>query len=501
VTASQPVSSQSQLQASSVGKSTKERCKLVPTDDGYLGILYGANVRYASAKGEYTGVPLLANAPSLSSPESFRPVPVGANWGLLSRQFRMYVSADLDQSNAPLRVTSEALTSLETFTIESSQIRVTGVTVTPSTASVVVGNTLQLGAMVMPTNASDKAVIWSSSNAAVATVGDFGLVTGKNPGSAIVTATTADGAMSARCTVTVTKPKANGKRRALLIGQEKYKKPNTVLKGNHKDMEWMRLMLSKGGYAKKNIKTLKDLTGRQLKNALETISDPSANWGWGKISENDITLVFFVGHGGIGTLCGVDNEPDSTITVDSVRESLEKVPGTIIFITNSCYSGQFIRPKGPGEAQVDISPEELNQKVIDAFAKSSVSKTTLSESASSWKFHVLTGCSPLEVGRGPVIYNKKPISMFVHGLTLAGGFDVGIKFTGRGAYKSLPGNGKVSNILGKKGKKTATMAEVFKYTDAKARWICKYFKPYWKIKSPSAMLWPPNSNLVFVTRK
>ncbi len=66
------------------------------------------------------------------------------------------------------------------------------------------GNTLQLTATVLPTNATNRTVTWKSSNTSVATVSNSGLVTAKSPGSATITATTTDGTyLSANCALTV----------------------------------------------------------------------------------------------------------------------------------------------------------------------------------------------------------------------------------------------------------------------------------------------------------
>ncbi len=80
---------------------------------------------------------------------------------------------------------------------------VTGVTVAPASASIAVGATVTLSASVQGSGVSQD-VIWTSSNAAVATV-DAGLVTGVSAGTAVVTATSvADATQSASATVNVT---------------------------------------------------------------------------------------------------------------------------------------------------------------------------------------------------------------------------------------------------------------------------------------------------------
>jgi uncharacterized protein YjdB len=88
-------------------------------------------------------------------------------------------------------------------TVNNTQILVTGVTLTPATASVNVGATLQLTATVSPANATIKSVTWSSSNTAVATVSSSGLVTGIAAGSATITVKTVDQAKTATSVITV----------------------------------------------------------------------------------------------------------------------------------------------------------------------------------------------------------------------------------------------------------------------------------------------------------
>ena len=84
---------------------------------------------------------------------------------------------------------------------------VTGVTLNPSSVTLAVGDNTQLTATVLPDDATDKSVRWTSSDPAVATV-ENGLVAALKPGVATITATANDGSNhSATCTVTVN-PKA-----------------------------------------------------------------------------------------------------------------------------------------------------------------------------------------------------------------------------------------------------------------------------------------------------
>jgi Bacterial surface proteins containing Ig-like domains len=63
-----------------------------------------------------------------------------------------------------------------------------------------------LTATVAPSNTTNKAVTWTSSNPNVATVNN-GVITAVSVGTAIITATIADGNKSASCSVTVNNSK------------------------------------------------------------------------------------------------------------------------------------------------------------------------------------------------------------------------------------------------------------------------------------------------------
>ena len=84
-------------------------------------------------------------------------------------------------------------------------VAVTGVSVSPATASVEAKKTVQLTATVAPADATNKRVTWSSSNTSVATVDSTGKVRGVSQGTATITAKYAlEGSnLSASCTVTV----------------------------------------------------------------------------------------------------------------------------------------------------------------------------------------------------------------------------------------------------------------------------------------------------------
>lgn len=82
---------------------------------------------------------------------------------------------------------------------------VEGISVNLTSNTINVGDTFGIKYTIMPENASNKKVSWTSSDTSVATVDNFGVVIGKGAGKATVTVKTEDGEKTATCVVTVYK--------------------------------------------------------------------------------------------------------------------------------------------------------------------------------------------------------------------------------------------------------------------------------------------------------
>ncbi|WP_111682641.1 Ig-like domain-containing protein [Winogradskyella tangerina] len=94
---------------------------------------------------------------------------------------------------------------LNEIDLNSAQIiDVAGVDVTPETATINIPDTVQLTAQVLPNNATFQTGTWSSSDEAIATVDNTGLVTPVAEGTATITFTTSDGGLSDSALITVT---------------------------------------------------------------------------------------------------------------------------------------------------------------------------------------------------------------------------------------------------------------------------------------------------------
>lgn len=85
----------------------------------------------------------------------------------------------------------------------ATSVTVTGVSLNKKTLQMVVGNTATLTASVLPANASNKSVTWTSSNTATATISSTGTISAKAEGVTTITCKTVDGNFTAECYVVV----------------------------------------------------------------------------------------------------------------------------------------------------------------------------------------------------------------------------------------------------------------------------------------------------------
>ena len=113
-------------------------------------------------------------------------------------------------NDATLTVDGGELTG-ENIPTEGVVYKVTEVKLDKDSLSLEVGGTATLTATIMPDNATDQNVTWSSDNQNVATVDQNGKVTAVGEGTATITATAADGSgANASCTVTVSRYSSGG---------------------------------------------------------------------------------------------------------------------------------------------------------------------------------------------------------------------------------------------------------------------------------------------------
>jgi len=88
-------------------------------------------------------------------------------------------------------------------TVAAPIVQVTGVTLNRTTFTLDEGKSFTLIATILPENATNKTVTWTSSNKNVASVDNQGIVRGISSGTATITVTTQDSNKTATCVVTV----------------------------------------------------------------------------------------------------------------------------------------------------------------------------------------------------------------------------------------------------------------------------------------------------------
>lgn len=113
--------------------------------------------------------------------------------------------------SATITVTTQdgAKTATSVITVNTSNVAVTSVSLSPATASLSVGGTQQLTPTILPSNATNKNVSYASNNTGVATVNASGLVTAIANGTATITVTTADGNKTSTAAITVSTATGN----------------------------------------------------------------------------------------------------------------------------------------------------------------------------------------------------------------------------------------------------------------------------------------------------
>ena len=99
---------------------------------------------------------------------------------------------------------------IASFSVTEGFVAVDNVSLDKTTIELTIGNSVTLTATVIPENATNKKVSWSSSNEAVAIVSSTGEVNGVAKGNAVITVTTEDGGKTATCGVTVKETTVGG---------------------------------------------------------------------------------------------------------------------------------------------------------------------------------------------------------------------------------------------------------------------------------------------------
>ncbi len=108
-------------------------------------------------------------------------------------------------SEGTTTVTATSVDGAKTASVQITvqSIPVSSVSVSPATGNIYVGVSLPLKVTILPENATNLNVNWSTANAAIATVNSEGVVTGVAAGTTAITATSVDGAKTGSMIITV----------------------------------------------------------------------------------------------------------------------------------------------------------------------------------------------------------------------------------------------------------------------------------------------------------
>ena len=273
------------------------------------------------------------------------------------------------------------------ITVKTRPIYPTSISLSKTQLNLKVGKTYTLKPRFAPANTNKKTVKWTTSDKSVATVDKNGKVKAKGSGSAFITATTSNG-QTARCTIQVTRKGVAY--RALLIGNSGYAGVN-YLNGPQNDVGAMRAMMSAQKYSGerfRKIEAKQDLTGDQIRAAIKSLYNSG-------IQSSDVTFFYFSGHGysqnGTPYIMGLDADTSAAgaISVHELRSLLDPIPGKVVVILDSCYSGGFI---GKGQ-----SASGYNEGVISAFEGNA--KANLA----TGKYTVLTACRGNQLSYSPAL--------------------------------------------------------------------------------------------------
>ena len=165
--------------------------------------------------------------------------------------------------------------------------------------------------------------------------------------------------------------------RALCIGEANYSYTRaSSLPACKNDALAMGRVLRKTGY-----KFAKVYTNRS-KSQISSLIKSTFKYA----DSNDVSLFYYSGHGaGDGSLYTTKGEYISPTTLAGW---LKKIPGTVIVMADSCYSGAFINKSADGSVTVQ-NPEAFNQSFVAAFAEADAQTKAAMTSS---KFKVLTAC-------------------------------------------------------------------------------------------------------------
>lgn len=358
------------------------------------------------------------------------------------------------------------------------------------------GTTMRIAATVLPENVKNKGVRFTSSKSSVATVSSSGGVVAKKNGTTKITVTTKSGGKKASVKLTVVTRNTSLDTQYRFYGvanadydPQRYdgRNYNIDLPACKNDLTYMNKALSYATFNGTRISRVikRNLTGNGIRNFLNSIADNSA------IDDNDVTIFFYTGHGSEdGSLIGKNvNSNAAFVSIGEIKHLLDAIPGTVIVMLDSCYSGQFIQNK----SGVLMTPQReafgalrFNSSWVSALQEgkpaSAMSKSLVDPYYARGQYKILTACSPSQLSFAP----SRPSTSF----TMCSFFTTGL-------YDSIRLDGSPSMAADVNKDKVVTLSEMFDYSQSV---VDRLLNLAGRPGDQTIMVWPQNDNTpVFAT--
>jgi len=211
-------------------------------------------------------------------------------------------------------------------------VELTGLSLEKAEVSVAVGRTADLQPVFSPANATDRTVIYESSDTAVAAVDANGRISAISEGECAITVRSANG-IEAVARVTVT-PRA-AVYRALVVSEYLYDDGRTRT-GAVNTVQGMADMLENNGY---HTTLLLDTPYDELVQGIQSAFEGAQS--------GDVSLFYINCHGKTEDGIGYFELHDGTrVTPYGLHALLKNVPGRIIILLDFCQSGAFLSHEG-----------------------------------------------------------------------------------------------------------------------------------------------------------
>ncbi|MEG1513550.1 MAG: Ig-like domain-containing protein [Clostridia bacterium] len=242
-------------------------------------------------------------------------------------------------------------------------------------------------------------------------------------------------------------------RRALLIGNNDYGGDGSSnLRGCINDMSRIAKLLGTSSDEGLTYARIEQNTNQTTEDILALIDQAAAEW---LIDEDDVTVFYYSGHG-INTLfnpedddaampspaqsglCGTDM---SLLSFDQLESHLSRLPGTVVVMLDSCFSGALI-----GKGAQARAYDAYNELAISAFSGSKARGT-----ATTPKYQVLVASSGIEPSLETLDAGSNA-GKFTS--TLVGG--LGMNYRTMAPLKKMAAD--------KNGNRVVTIAEAYDYT-------------------------------------